>query len=139
MTTTPQVRNDYGVFSLINISTTLSQRVIFVKACHSTLCEFVRQFEDCVNASHMEGDEGKCSRARSLSGEALPATPINYAPARLSICRLIALLRGAKSDGTSEFSQAQELMVEHRIPAIVAQCTRIPFTSGMHNALQAMA
>lgn len=90
-----------------------------------------------------------------------------WTPARLALVRLIGLLRGAKKrpaeflqvtfpaigqaftsrccggrDLTHRYAcryQVQQLIVEHQLPDIIAQCTRVPFSSGCYAMLEPKA
>lgn len=126
-------RNDYGALSVVAIPSALSERILFVKQCHHILRTFVSQFDD----SDTDGAQGGDATAAAI--EARASRAIQFAPSRLSIRRLIALLRSAKAEGTADFRLAQELIVEHRLPAIIVQCTRIPFDSGRYEKLQSVA
>ena len=90
----------------------LTERVLFVKQCHAALRDFVTQFDQ-------------------LGGDA----EIEFGPARFAVVRLVGLLRGARR-APAELLQVQQLIVEHRLPDIIAQCTRTPFSSGRYPVLK---
>ena len=93
----------------------LTERVLFVKQCHAALRDFVTQFEQV--------------------GAAQGNLEIEFGPARLAVVGLVGLLRGARRSPT-ELLQIQQLIVEHRLPDIIALCTREPFRCGRYPVLK---